>query len=167
MWALLGSAQRAYGVMGCVTPAPDLATRSDIVVVGKVERVEHLALVPCPASDPVANEPYAPTYKRCGDTLLYVVTVSDRLRGEAPGSIDVHVAFPGVLSLTCDDRPAPEEMAGIYGALFLEQVGTWLWLVDGPDGIHGWWEQPSAAEIAKMRRVVNANPRKHGGANGR
>ena len=107
-----------------------------------------------------------PTTNVAGDTLVYVVTVTDRLRW-APASISVHVAFPGVLSLTCDDRPAPEEMAGVYGALFLEQVGGWLWLVDGPDGIHGWWEQPSAAEIAKMRRVVNANPRKHGGADGR
>jgi len=165
--ALLGSAQSASGVAGCVTPAADLAARSDVVVIGRVEGVEHMALVPCPVADAVANERYAPAYKKCGDTLVYVLSVTERLRGEAPAAIIVHVAFPDPLTLTCDDRPAPEEMAGVYGTFFLEEIGRALWLVDGPDGIHVTGKHPSRSEAAAMRRLVEAHPRQKGAVHGR
>jgi len=72
------------------------------------------------------------------------------------------VPYPGPLNLSCDDRPDPESMAGVYAFLFLEKSPDGLWLVDGPDGVHASRRAPSQAETERMRQVVAAVPRSNG-----
>jgi hypothetical protein len=150
-------------VIGCVRPVEELADRSDVVVVARIERVEPLELAPCPELQ--LGKKYVDTYRRCGSILAFTVTVTDRLRGDVPASIVVRVPRQ-MLELPCDDRPAPEAMTGAYAFLFLEASGEHLWLVDGPDSIHGSRSPFSASAIDEMREELKKTPRRQAAADG-
>jgi hypothetical protein len=156
---LLAHAPPALGDAGCLTPAPELAARADIIIAGKITRVKKLVLPPCPDAVPQPGQTISPTYARCGTILEYTVKVSHSFRGGVLPTIRVRVPYPAVLNLSCDDRPSPKKMGGVYAALFLQESDGYLWLVNGPSGVHIWSSRPSEAEIEEMRDVVSGNPR--------
>jgi hypothetical protein len=143
------------GVVGCLTPAPMLASRADVVLVGRLESMSSLNLSPCPAES--GGPPTG--YRRCGSLPVYRVAVLDVLRGDVSGTLSVRVPLPSVLSLSCDDRPAPDKLSGAYAVLFLERADGALWSVDGPDGVYSSPTRPKRKTIDDMRALVLQNPR--------
>ena len=160
--SILVGVSHAYGVVGCLTAEESLASRSDIVVVGTIESIDTVSLAPCPDSTPEPGRSYERTYPRCGDMLRIVVSAEVELQGSAPPTIYVLVPRGSYLALRCDDRPEPEEMAGLRAILFLEKSGDDYWSVDGPDGIYCGRSPIPATEIDHVRTVLVSVPRRKG-----
>jgi hypothetical protein len=155
------AASRALGIEGCLTPMEDLADRADVVVVGKIESSKTVTLNACPDSLPEEGRFYPRTYPRCGRLLGFVVSLETGLRGSAPRSLFVLVPWSslGFLSLTCDDRPAPEAMVGLHAVLFLDKSGNDFWSVDGADGIYCQASPLSSAQVEGVRDILKEEPR--------
>jgi hypothetical protein len=88
------------------------------------------------------------------------------LRGEVLHTLSVRVPLPSFLSLSCDDRPAPDKLSGNYAVLFLKRADGAAWSVDGPDGVYSSPERPKRKTIEEMRALVMQNPRISGADNG-
>ena len=150
------------GVVGCITPAPALASRADVVLVGRLGTMSSLDLPPCPAESGGSLT----NHRRCGSLPAYQVAVLDVLRGDVSNALSVRVPLPSSVSLSCDDRPAADKLTGSYAVLFLERADGALWSVDGPDGVYSSPRRPKRKTIEDMRALVMQNPRIGGTDNG-
>ncbi len=131
----LAGVKVVWAAVGCLTEVEQLVPRADVILIGRIQSVSTTRLQECPSTLPVDGHFYG-GYLRCGDINEAVVTVENQLKGQVDKELLVLIAAESVLSMTCDDRPPVEQMAGLHALLFLERFGGRLWTVDGPNSVH-------------------------------
>jgi hypothetical protein len=149
-----------WAIQGCLTGLEDLVPRAQHIVLGRVTDVIKIKLAECQEGGV-----YWEQSNRCDGLYRLSVTVSERIRGDAPQELSVVVGSDGPLALSCDDRPPVNGMQSLTVLLFLETDRDRYWTLDGPNSIYAWPGRTAARDETSARvRALIADDARSGDA---